>query len=144
MKSNITVFEPYRFAEKVCGMKAARPSCFILLIILCTCFSSLKAEPGSFILSHQKPGDPAKVASEDSSKNRVKAQPSKLAFFERRAEGWHWYEDREGGMMKKNLSNKRGLMLPTLKPQRRKLRLNERNSRQNCTRLFSSLLVRIS
>jgi hypothetical protein len=42
--------------------------------------------------------------------------------------------------MKKNLSNKRDLTLPTLKPQRRKLRLNEKNSRKTAygySRAFS-------
>ncbi len=108
MKDSITVFEPYRFAEKVCGVKAVRPAYFIPFLILCICFSSLKAEP---VLSHKKSHESAKVASEDSSKNRVKdyptAQPSKLAFFERRAEGWHWYEDREREDEEKPLKQKR-------------------------------------
>ena len=107
MKNSIAVFQPYRFAEKVCGVKAVISSCLTLLVILCICFSSLKAEPSSFVSSHQKSHESAKVASEDSSKNRVKAQPSKLAFFERRAEGWHWYEDREREDEEKPLKQKR-------------------------------------
>jgi conjugal transfer pilus assembly protein TraF len=43
--------------------------------------------------SHKKPQKSSNVASDNSSNNWVKAQPSKLAFFERRAEGWHWYQD---------------------------------------------------
>ena len=104
MKDSVAVFEPYRFAEKIFGVKAARPSCFIPFLILCICFSSLKAEPNSFILAHQKPGDPAKVALENSPKI---GSSFKLAFFERRAEGWHWYEDREPEDEEKPVKQKR-------------------------------------
>ena len=113
MKDSITVCEPYRFAEKVCGVKAVRPAYFIPFLILCICFSSLKAEPVS---SHKKSHESAKVASADSSKNRVKAQPSKLAFFERRAEGWHWYEDREREDEEEPLKQKRPNVSPSLTP----------------------------
>lgn len=41
--------------------------------------------------SHKKSQGSANVPSDHSSKYRVKAQPS--AFFERHAEGWHWYQD---------------------------------------------------
>jgi conjugal transfer pilus assembly protein TraF len=118
MKDSVAVFEPYCFAEKVCGVKAIRPSCFTLLIILCTCFSSLRAEPNSFVSSHQKPQESAKVALENSpkigssfklaSKNEMKDYPTaQPSFFERRAEGWHWYEDREREDEEKPLKQKR-------------------------------------
>lgn len=130
MKSSITVFQPYRFAESIFGVKAVRPTYFILFVILCICFSSLKAEPNSFILAHQKPQESAKANSKNfpkigssfklASKNEVKdyptAQPSKFAFFERRAEGWHWYEDREREDEEEPLKQKRPNASPSLTP----------------------------
>ena len=123
MRDSVTGFQDYRFAEKVCGLKVILSSCFIPSVILCICFSSLKAEPVS---SHKRPHESAKANSKNSpkigssfklaSKNRVKAQPSKLAFFERRAEGWHWYEDREREDEEEPLKQKRPNASPPQTP----------------------------
>ena len=101
MKNSIAVFQPYRFAENICGVKIVISSYLILLAILCICFSSLKAEPVS---SHQKPQKPAKVVLKNSSKTgssfKLVGSSSSLndgwrpqaSFFHKHAEGWHWYE----------------------------------------------------
>ncbi|MBY0272767.1 MAG: type-F conjugative transfer system pilin assembly protein TraF [Alphaproteobacteria bacterium] len=59
--------------------------------------TAVKATSPSLTQSHKKYENSLKIASEDPSKNQVKdyptAQPSRLAFFDRHAEGWHWYEE---------------------------------------------------
>lgn len=72
---------------------------FFLNTGLCPLNTAAKAQLDSLTQSHQKPQGSA-IA--DSNKHRVKARPSskmgssfKLAFFGKRAEGWHWYEERE-------------------------------------------------
>ncbi|MBP9691736.1 MAG: type-F conjugative transfer system pilin assembly protein TraF [Alphaproteobacteria bacterium] len=70
---------------------------FFLSTGLCPLNTAAKAQRYALIQSHQKPQGSA-IA--DSNKHRVKAQPYskmgssfKFAFFEKRAEGWHWYEN---------------------------------------------------
>ncbi|MBP6952034.1 MAG: type-F conjugative transfer system pilin assembly protein TraF [Alphaproteobacteria bacterium] len=101
MKNSIAVFQPYRFAEKIFGLKIVLSSCFILFVILCICFSSLKAEPVS---SHKRPHESAKANSKSSPKigssfKLVESRSSlndgwrpQASFFHKHAEGWHWYE----------------------------------------------------
>ena len=112
MKNSIAMFQFYHSAENIFEVKIVIPSCLTLFVILCICFSSLKAEP---ISSHKKSHESAKVASEDSFKNWVKAQPSKLSFFHKHAEGWHWYEEppRDSKIQEKGNTSGRSSPSPT-------------------------------
>jgi conjugal transfer pilus assembly protein TraF len=129
MKSRITVFEPYRFAEKVCGVKAVRPTYFIPFLILCICFSSLRAEPVS---SHQKSHESAKANSKSSPKigssfklvgsglKLVESRSSlndgwrpQASFFRKHAEGWHWYESLRNDKIEEEKESSSGRSSPS-------------------------------
>lgn len=87
----------------------------IVLLSLLMNVSSLKAELNSLAPSQKESQKSSKAASEDSSKHWVKAQPSKLAFFGRHAEGWHWYQSlSDSNVEEKN--EKADLVLPLQTP----------------------------
>jgi conjugal transfer pilus assembly protein TraF len=71
---------------------------FTALLLFCetACNTAVKASSHSLTQPSQKPGDSVKPFSNDPSQYWMKdyptAQPSKLAFFHKHAEGWHWYE----------------------------------------------------
>ena len=85
----------------------------IVFMTLMTSIAFLKATPESLTQSDKKLEDPVKAASKNSSKHWVKAQPS---FFERRAEGWHWYEEGEREDEEKPLKQKTPNASPSLTP----------------------------
>lgn len=99
MSVSVAVFQYCSGAKKVHEMRIKLSFFLTILMSLFICFSSLKAQSNSLALSHKKPQKSSKVDLGDSSKNRVKDDSSaqlksktSSAFFERHAEGWHWYQ----------------------------------------------------
>ncbi|MBY0501698.1 MAG: type-F conjugative transfer system pilin assembly protein TraF [Alphaproteobacteria bacterium] len=85
-----------------CRIKHVKWKCKILYVTLFSvlplfCNTAVKTTSQPLIQFPQRPRDSVKPISNNHSQYWVKdyptAQPSKLAFFERRAEGWHWYEN---------------------------------------------------
>ena len=101
------------FVEKVESLRLFSMSLKLLISLLFFFLSTAThATPESLSSSNKKSQRSTNVASEDSSKHWVKAQPSKLAFFERHAEGWHWYDTlrveslRDGNQLSVNSNQK--------------------------------------
>jgi conjugal transfer pilus assembly protein TraF len=68
----------------------------------------------SFNSSHKRPQESSNVNSNNHFNNGWRPQASKLAFFERHAEGWHWYQD---SLSESEVKEKKEKPNSTLSPQ---------------------------
>ena len=80
------------FSKRIYGINSAYFLYFVVFLSVLSSFSMLKAESSVSSLASQK--DNFSV-SPDSNPHEIKSLEAKPpSFFEKRAEGWHWYENR--------------------------------------------------